>query len=172
MKWKGKLINYLIEELKDDRTWGGTIEKFLIDPKVGMHLAIFNEPFLALIYKGEKKIESRFSINKVSPYNRVKKGDIVILKASGGMVTGAFIAGEVKYFNNLDDNSYDKIKEEYSVPICSHYDENFWDSRRKSRYISLIEVKKVIGLDPIKIEKKDRSGWSVLRQGITNELLF
>ncbi|RZJ51494.1 MAG: hypothetical protein EOO44_14540 [Flavobacterium sp.] len=172
MRWKGTLINYLIEQLRDDKIWGKTIEKILIDSKIGIHLAIFNEPYLALIYKGDKKIESRFSINKVSPFRKIKKGDIVILKASGGMVTGAFIAGDIKFFERPDTTCYNEIRENYSKLICSHYDEEFWDVRKKCNYITLIEVTKVVGLDPFRTEKRDRSAWSVLRQGFYNDLLF
>jgi len=170
MKWKGKLINYIVEQLKDDSKWGSTIEKVLIDPSIGIHLAIFNEPFLSLIINGEKKMESRFSMNKISPFEKVKKGDVVILKESGGPVTGAFVAGEVLFFNNINRIVIDEIESEYGKAICSSYDKNFWKNRSKAKYGSLIEVKKIKIFTPFKSEKKDRSGWSVLRIGMTNTL--
>jgi ASC-1-like (ASCH) protein len=102
MKWKGKLINNIIEQLKDDSQWGNTIEKMLLDTSVGIHLAIFNEPFLSLVYSKEKKIESRFSMNKISPFEKVRKGDVIILKESGGLVNGVFVAGEVKFYQGLN----------------------------------------------------------------------
>ena len=51
MKWKSTLIDYIIEQLKDDAKWSNIIEEILIDPSIGIHLAVFNEPFLSLIYK-------------------------------------------------------------------------------------------------------------------------
>ena len=87
MKWKDKLINYIIEELKEDSKWGNTIERVLDDSSLGIHLAIFNEPFLSLVFNGKKKIESRFSINRICPYGKIKKGDNLILSSFGAGFT-------------------------------------------------------------------------------------
>jgi ASC-1-like (ASCH) protein len=138
MKWKGKLINYLIEQLKEDAQWENTIEKLLVDSSVGIHLAIFNEPFLSLVYNREKKIESRFSINKRSPYEKVKKGDVIILKESGGLVTGVFVAGEVKFFHLTNRKSLEAIEANFGKAICADYDPNFWRDKAKSKYATLI----------------------------------
>jgi len=170
MKWKGKLINSIVKQLKEDSKWSKTIEKFLIDPTVGFHLAVCNEPFMSLILNCEKKFESRFSINKISPYLKVAKGDIVILKISGGLVTGAFVAGEVKFFHIDNKDTLHEIETLYGQLICSSYDALFWDKRQKSKYATLIEVKKVIKLQPFKTHKKDRTAWTILREGFSNSL--
>ncbi|MBL7722748.1 MAG: hypothetical protein JNK27_01300 [Chitinophagaceae bacterium] len=170
MKWKGKLINYIIEQLKDDSQWGNTIEKLLVDSSVAVHLAIFNEPFLSLIYGKQKKIESRFSMNKRTPFEKVRKGDVIILKESGGLVTGVFVAGDVNYFRIANKKTLEVIETNYAEGICSNADANFWKSRAKSKYVTLIEVKKVKKIFPFKSEKKDRSGWSILREGILDNL--
>jgi hypothetical protein len=170
MKWKGKLINYIIEQLKDDSQWKNTIEKILVDNSVGIHLAIFNEPFLSLVYSKEKKIESRFSMNKICPFEKVRKGDVIILKESGGFVNGVFLAGEIKFYQGLNKEILEQIESVYGKEICSSYDKNFWKSRTKAKYASLIEVKKVKKITPFKSEKNDRSGWSILREGISNDL--
>lgn len=171
MKWKGKLIDHIFEEIKKDTEWEKTSERILVDPTIGVHLAIFNEPFLALIYKGEKKIESRFSINQVAPFMKIAKGDIVILKSSGGPVTGIFLAGDVSFFTNLNKTKLKDIERNYGRKICSHYDPNFWTSRAITKYVTLIEVGKIKALTPFKIEKKDRTAWSILRQRQNNLLL-
>lgn len=170
MKWKGKLINHIIEQLKDDPKWGNTIEKVLFDPSIGIHLAIFNEPFLSLVFSGQKRIESRFSINKISPFKKIKRGDVVILKESGGFVTGVFVAGDVKFFHKLSKPVIKQIEADYGQLICSAYDKDFWKNRDRSNYASLIEVKKIRKLVPFKSEKKDRTGWSVLREGLSSNL--
>ncbi|QOJ27852.1 MAG: hypothetical protein HRU80_02800 [Ignavibacteriales bacterium] len=170
MKWKGKLINYLIEQLKEDSQWGNTIEHLLFDLSIGIHLAIFNEPFLSLVYKKEKKIESRFSVNRRIPFERVKKGDVIILKESGSFVTGVFVAGEVNFFHLADKETLKYIEANFGKAICADYDTNFWKNRAKSKYATLIEVKKIKKIAPYKSEKKDRSGWSILREGISEDL--
>lgn len=170
MQWKVKLVNYLIEQLKEDTQWKNTIEKLLVDSSVGIHLAIFNEPFLSLVFKREKKIESRFSINKRSPFEKVKKGDVIILKESGGLVTGVFIAGEVRFFHLTNIKTLESIEANFGKAICAEYNTNFWRDRAKSKYATLIEVKKIKKILPFKCEKKDRSGWSILREGILDDL--
>ncbi|MCW3094144.1 MAG: hypothetical protein JWP81_5213 [Ferruginibacter sp.] len=171
MKWKGKLIDHIFEEIKKDSEWQKTSERILIDPTIGVHLAIFNEPFLALIYKGEKKIESRFSINQVAPFNKVSKGDVIILKSSGGPVTGIFLAGNVNFFSNLTKSKFKEIERLYGKKICAHYDSNFWINRALTKFVTLIEVDKIKALTPFRIEKKDRTAWSILRQSQNNLLL-
>ena len=61
----------------------------------GVHLAIFVEPYLELVLAGKKTIESRFSANRCPPYNAVKKGDLLLLKRSGGPVVGVATVGQV-----------------------------------------------------------------------------
>ncbi len=170
MKWKGILINCIIEQLKNDSQWGDIIEKMLVDTSVGIHLAIFNEPFLSLIYSMEKKIESRFSMIKRVPFEKVKKGDVIILKESGGSVNGVFVAGEVTCFQVANKESLKVIETNYGEGICSNADANFWENRAKSKFVTLIEVKKVKKIVPFKSEKKDRSGWSILRAGVSDNL--
>lgn len=170
MKWKGKLINHFINELQDDLHWSNTVEKILIDPLIGIHLAIFNEPFLSLLLNGKKKIESRFSVNKITPFMRVAKGDLVFVQESGGMVVGVFIVGEVEYVQNVRSTTLKEIESNYADLICSAYDKDFWTFRKNSKYISLIEVKKVKRINPFKSEKNDRTGWSTIRTGIKDSL--
>ena len=118
----------------------------------------------------EKKIESRFSINKISPYRRVVKGDIIIIKESGGLVKWAFVAGNVKFFHVVNKNVLNEIEIKYGQLICSSYDVLFWSKRNKSKYATLIEVKKVIKLKPFKAYKTDRTAWTLLRDGSSNSL--
>ncbi len=162
MKWKSKLVEQLINELKFDKYWSDIVVNIEKNKRIGVHLAIFNEPFLSLIYKGEKKIESRFSVNRIAPYNKIYDGDIVILKESGGPVSGIFLAGEVKYYSNLDKRTLKGIEKQYSSLICTQYSENFWQTKEKSNYATLIGIKKIKKINPFKIEKNDRSGWSVI----------
>lgn len=170
MKWKGKLISYVIDQLKDDSQWGNTIEKVLLDSSIGIHLAVFNEPFLSLMYEHKKKIESRFSINKISPFEKVRKGDMIILKESGGFVTGVFLAGDVKFYHKITKKTCEQIESTFGKSICTHYDRDFWRKRSRAKYISLIVVRKIRKLPPFKSDKSDRTAWSILREGVTDDL--
>ncbi len=169
MKWKDKLLKNVIDQLQKDVRWVDTFEA-IANCDVGIHLAVCNEPFLSLIYSGEKKIESRFSLKRISPFEKVHIGDIIILKKSGGPVTGVFVAGKVKYFNNLNNHIMKKIEVEYGRLICTSHSIDFWKTRHNTKYASLIEVKKVKKLLPFLSEKKDRTAWTVLRTSIHDGL--
>jgi hypothetical protein len=169
MKWKESLIEELIKEIKSDKNWNLIVSE-IEHRNIGIHLAIFNEPFLSLIFNGQKEIESRFSIKKISPYRRICSGDLVILKKSGGSVMGAFIAGEVKCFNKLHDDHWEYIENEYGNLICTHHDPEFWNKREMTRYATLIRIKNIMKVTPFKINKKDRSGWSVIHQSEPKDL--
>lgn len=172
MKWKGKLINYIIEQLKDDEQWENVLGRILIDYSIGIHLAIFNEPFLSLIYDGSKTIESRFSRNKISPLGKIKKGDIVLLKESGGFINGIFIAGNIRFYSNLNSKSKAEVESLYGERICTSYDKNFWESHAESKYATLIEIEKIKKTTPFKCNKSDRRGWSIVREGISDSLFM
>ncbi|MCG6190203.1 ASCH domain-containing protein [Maribellus maritimus] len=153
MKWKEKLIDFA----KDFENRG-------------LHLAVFCEPYLSLLLDGEKKIESRFSINKISPHGRILEGDIVFVKKTGGPVIGYFEAGEIKSYSNLNKEKLCELKSRYAVDICSSYDPEFWDSRNKSNYATFVKIKKMKRISPQYIEKKDRTSWIVLKQ--TDSIAF
>ena len=55
-----------------------------------LHLGIFSEPYLTYMLEGNKTIESRFSKNKIAPYKKISKEDIVLLKKSSGKIVGYF----------------------------------------------------------------------------------
>ncbi|HWY13499.1 MAG TPA: hypothetical protein VN026_19375 [Bacteroidia bacterium] len=165
MKWKGKLINYLKKELESDTNKAAVYEKIISEENsIGIHLAIFNEPYMSLIFAGEKTIESRFSINRVGPFAKISKGDVVLIKKSGGPVLGYFIAGDIEYISNVTPAKIREIERNYGKQIGTQYDPLFWEERERANYITLISVKKIKRVPPFITEKKDRMGWVVLRQ--------
>lgn len=163
MKWKDKLVDYIIDQLSVDSEWQEIAHKIYSDSSIGIHLAVFNELFLSLVFSGEKKVESRFSINRISPFQRIECGDLVILKESGGPIAGVFVAGQVAFFKQTEEPLVSKIEADFGDLICTAHDENFWEKREKANYASLIEIQKVTRLPDFKIEKRDRRGWVILR---------
>jgi ASC-1-like (ASCH) protein len=170
MKWKDKLIDHLSDQLLCDPYWKEIIERIENQQSVGLHLAIFTEPYLTLLCEGKKTIESRFSQSKVTPFDRVSEGDVILVKESGGYVKGLFIAGEVKFYTYLNENRLKEIEDNYGQWICSHYDTNFWDMRAKANFATLIEVKQFRQLSPFNIDKNDQLGWVTLKLGLANTL--
>lgn len=121
-----------------------------------IHLGIFSEPYLTYMLDGKKTIESRFSKNRIVPYNKITKDDIVIIKKSSGDVLGYFTIKEVLFFD-LNDTSINEIKEKYYKQLC--VDETFWTTKKNSNYATLIIIDNIVELKPFHINKKGMQTW-------------
>lgn len=126
----------------------------------GVHLGIFSEPYLTYMLEGKKTIESRFSKNKILPYNNIKKGDIVLVKKSSGKVLAYFSVKEVLFFD-LTKTTIDDIKDKYEVPLCVSND--FWEMKKDSKYATLIMIDDLVNLEPFSINKKGMQTWIKLK---------
>ena len=171
MKWKETISRYFEAYIKVSPE----VSKYFLKKRfntetVGIHLAIFNEPFLSLLVNGTKTIESRFSMNKVSPYDKVFNGDIVFIKKSGGPITGYFIVRKTHFYTPLTLKERAEIKKRFSKGICSNAVSDFWSSRSSKKYISLLETSSVKKIPPVSISKKDRMAWVVIRSADQNVL--
>lgn len=128
--------------------------------RVGVHLAIFAEPFLTLVLTGVKTTESRFSRNRCAPFGEVFDGDIILLKEVSGPICGLALAMRTKYYD-LGAEPLDSIRDRYGETICA--DPAFWEERRDAAYATLIELGEPTSIGPLSCEKKDRRGWVALR---------
>lgn len=123
----------------------------------GVHLAVFVEPYLEAILDGRKTIESRFSANRCTPFQRVQAGDIILLKRSGGPVVGVAVAGDARYYE-VDEERLDELRERFAEQLFA-LDDEFWEARRTKRFASLIEIEDRVGIGTVTVEKRDRRGW-------------
>ncbi|MDE1765557.1 MAG: ASCH domain-containing protein [Thaumarchaeota archaeon] len=155
------LIDTLSNSVKDDAYWN---DFFKIKNRdgfpTGIHLAVFVEPYLTFILQGKKTVESRFSSNRIAPYQKVNRGDIIILKRSGGPIFGLCEISEVWSYL-LDAKSWKHIKKEFTISLCAQ-DPNFWSQRSHASYATLMRIKNVSKIEPINWKKNDRRGWVVL----------
>ncbi|NEO46376.1 MAG: ASCH domain-containing protein [Moorea sp. SIO4A3] len=126
-----------------------------------LHLAIFVEPYLQFILDGEKTVDSRFSTRRFAPYNRVEKGDVVLLKKSSGPIVGICQVSYV-WFYELDPESWRTIKG-FADAICAQ-DPDFWKQREAASFATLMRIQNVKPIEPIKFVKRDRRGWVVLHE--------
>jgi len=113
---------------------------------------------------GKKTIESRFTKNKVIPFNKVNTNDAIILKRSGGPIVGVFLADMVLEFSN-DQIDINKIKQLYQDRLL--IDQDFWDHKVGSRYATLIGIKSMVVLNSIYSNEKNRQPWIIVREGKT-----
>ncbi|VTR93371.1 Marine sediment metagenome DNA, contig: S03H2_S05381 (Fragment) OS=marine sediment metagenome GN=S03H2_35639 PE=4 SV=1 [Gemmata massiliana] len=132
-------------------------------PTCGIHLAVFVEPFLGYLLDGTKTIESRFSITRQAPYEKVCKGDILLVKRSSGPIVGICRVGQV-WFYNLDPESWSYIREHFARAICAQ-DPEFWKARESASYATLLQVKNVLSVEPVNWPKRSRQGWVVVSPG-------
>jgi len=125
-----------------------------------LHLGVFTEPYLTYMLEGKKTIESRFSKNKIMPYNQISKDDIVIVKKSSGNIVAYFTIKGVLFFN-LNETSIDGIKTKYNKQLCVN--ECFWISKSNSNYATLIIINEIVKLKPFHIDKKGMQTWIKLK---------
>lgn len=131
------------------------------------HLAIFNPPFLDLILEGRKTLEGRFSKVRCAPFGVVEKGDVVLMKESGGPVRGSFVVAHVESFENLASEKFEELEMRYGTALCADADPQYWERRRACPYATLLQVAQPHRFErPFPFPKKDRRGWVVLDKPI------
>jgi len=153
----------LLASIQDDPYWDLRLRD-LADgdqPHAAAHLAIFVEPYLRYILEGRKTIESRFSVHRTAPYHVVQRGDVLLLKRSGGPIVGLCEVSDV-WFYELDADSWRIIRQEFTQALCAQ-DPAFWRERESACFATLMRVHHVRATLPIGFAKQDRRGWVVLR---------
>lgn len=158
----------LIESVRDDESWQAYISAFRAS-RNSVHMAILVEPYLTYILEGKKTIESRFSLNRQAPYHKVCRGDIILLKRSGGPIVGACQVTEA-WFYLLDSLSWKEIRDEFLPEIFVH-DPDFWRVKEKAIYATLIRISRPRSISPIDFKKKDRRGWVILSSPVKQNSL-
>lgn len=124
------------------------------------HIAIFRQPFFDMVLSGEKTIESRWSMNKIAPYNKVRAGDELLLKLTGRPVTATAKVKDVKFYE-LTPEIADDIREKYGKQIGTDKFEN-WENFRGKRYCTLIWLEDVKITKPQIVQKSNGAGWIAL----------
>lgn len=119
------------------------------------HIAIMVEPYLSRILKGEKTMESRFSKKKISPWNHIAPGDIVILKKSGGEFVAVFEAAQVIFQEVNHDIQH--IQLQYGRELC--IDDDFWQSKQDCKYATLIAISHLFAFCPFSLSFPNRRSW-------------
>lgn len=124
-----------------------------------IHLGVFTESCLTYMLEGKKTIESRFSKNRIVPYERIDKRDVVLVKKSSGPIVAYFTIKEILFFD-LQKYPIERIKEKYNKELC--VDDYFWENKKNSRFATLIKIDKLVKLKPFSIPKKGMQSWIVL----------
>ena len=142
------------------------LHRTILESTVGVHLAIMQQPWYGWLMDGSKSIESRFSLNRCAPYEKVHPGDIVLVK--NGLVSAAFTVATVHDID-LTKHPISDLEEQYSSGI--HADRTFWTEHSAKRFCTLVWVGHCIQFPGFPIDKRDRRGWVVLRDAVLPEIL-
>ena len=130
------------------------------DCPVGIHLAVFVEPYLSLLLQGKKTIESRFSVNKHAPFKQVQRGDVLILKRTAGPICGMCRIADA-WFYKINSENWTEI-ERYSTALCMD-DSAFWDQKKAASFATLMQIEDVCLLEEFEIGKDDPRSWVVVK---------
>lgn len=159
-----ELVNLLKRSTVGHRFWGGYLEKLSVSEPIAfsVHLAILLEPYLQYILEGTKTVESRFSKNRIAPYNMVEPGDVVLLKkVAATSISGVCVIRRV-WFYQLNLETWSQIRDGFSKALHAD-DPSFWHRRETAQFATLMRIAEVHPLPPIEVHKRDRRGWVILR---------
>lgn len=121
------------------------------------HVAIMKKSWglIPKILDGRKTIESRWSINRVAPWGKVKVGDNIFFRNSGEKVAIKANISKVLAFDNLTPkkvkNIIDKFGDEGKICFSNKKESYEWAKNKK--YCTLIFLKNVEEIEPFKINK-------------------
>jgi adenylate kinase family enzyme len=151
-----------LADMISDTLWHDRLHRWVDEGRsFGVHVAIFSQPFLEYVLTGTKTVDSRFSKNRIAPYDHVASGDMILIKQTGGPVIGVCSAERVWCYE-LDKAILKDIRNQFGRLICAS--EEFWRSRRERSYGTLILLKDVRPVTPFLIDKKDRRGWVTVKK--------
>lgn len=125
------------------------------------HIAILRQPFFDMVLNGEKTIESRWSMHKVSPYGKVSVGDEILLKKTGKDVTATAKVKDVKYYE-LTPEKVEEIRINYGKQIGTDKFED-WQSTLQKKYCTLIWLEDVKRINPMSVQRSNGAGWIVIK---------
>ncbi|MEM1329795.1 MAG: ASCH domain-containing protein [Planctomycetota bacterium] len=129
------------------------------------HVAILRREYLDAILRGEKTVECRVSQQRRAPFGRVRSGDVIHLKQSGGPYRGLAIAGQVLSFGRAGPEVITEIEREYDPLIGAG--QEYWTAKRDASYVTLVWLEQVSPSETgpdlrAVVSPGDRRGWHCL----------
>ena len=159
-----ELVDLLKRSTDGHQFWAEYLEKLSVSEPIpfSVHLAILLEPYLQYVLDGTKTVESRFSKNRIAPYNMVEPGDVVLLKkVAARSISGVCVVRKV-WFYQLNPETWSQIRNGFSRALRAD-DPSFWERREMAQFATLMRIAEVHPLPPIEVPKRDRRGWVILR---------
>jgi len=155
-----------IKRLLEDRTQDGSRVDTLyladICRKLGVrgHVGVFVQPYLDLILKHQKTMESRFSKFRVAPFGRIKAGDVLFIKEKAGPLRAIAEVSKARFLGPFKPGEALKTMLDLKNELLLEY--SFMQSKSRSIYSTLINFGLICPMTPIAFAKKDRRPWVIL----------
>ncbi|MFQ5590825.1 MAG: ASCH domain-containing protein [Phycisphaerae bacterium] len=124
------------------------------------HLVILKKQYLDAVLHGRKTAECRLSRYRRPPYGVVAVGDRLWLKQSSGPIRGTATVSRVEYFHPLPEARLTYLRRRYSASLQA--DPTFFDNYQHARYATLIHIREVRPIEPVRLNRSGRYAWIVL----------
>lgn len=154
-----RLIDAVRTALRTQSKWRRRLDSVRLGERA-LHLGVFVEPYLGFILHGQKTIESRFSLRKFAPFQKVRRRDVILLKSASGPIRGVCEVEDVWTYV-LSPGEVCEIRERFGNELCIA-DESFWERKAAACYATLMKIGSVERTRPIAFSKSDRRGWVVM----------
>ncbi|MCK9368696.1 ASCH domain-containing protein [Candidatus Dojkabacteria bacterium] len=105
------------------------------------------------ILSGVKTIESRWYKNEVAPWNKIKEGEVIYFKDSGGLVRAKATVSEVIQVDNLNEEKFINIVKRYGDAINLRTRE-YVEYYKLKNYCILLRLINSQKIEPFQIDKK------------------
>jgi len=123
-----------------------------------VHIAIMKKSWglTQKILTGEKTIETRWYKNKSSPWNKIKKGEIIYFKDSGEPITVKAIVKRVEQYSDLNDEKIKSILKKYSNKDLGtkEISDEIRNYVKGKKYCIIIHITTPKSIKPFDIDKK------------------
>lgn len=110
-------------------------------PRASTHVAIVAPACLGAILDGRKTIESRLSRTRRAPFGRVRPGDRIYFKASGGPFGAAAVIDRVLSASGLSPEGVQALAAKYDCRVLGG--DAYWRAKAASRFATLIWLRGV-----------------------------
>ncbi|MDD5651155.1 MAG: hypothetical protein PHF86_12195 [Candidatus Nanoarchaeia archaeon] len=108
--------------------------------------------WLKRVELGEKTIESRWYKHKRSPFNNIKKDELIYFKETGKPVTLKAKVENALFFEGLNEIKIKEIIKNYGNKICIN--EDYIKELKDKNYCTLVFLKDIEKIKPFNINKK------------------
>lgn len=126
------------------------------------HLVIVREPYLKLLLSGRKRIECRLSTIRRAPFEAVAPDDLLWFKLSSGPVQAVAVVERAE--SRTSDTGADLVRWVKSHDRLIHAEPAFYDDAVEwVRFATLVWLKAVIAIRPMRISKTDQRAWVALK---------